>query len=243
MPVAVSPAREAGRPSGAYEDIPHTRIRRAIAARLTESKQSAPHFYLRSRVRVDALLDLRRRLNAAGGPVKISVNDLLVKAVALAHAQVPEMNAVWTPDAVRRFATVDVAVAIATDNGLVTPVLRNVTERSLAGISRGVRAYAEQARTGSLRQNDLEGGSITISNLGMYGVEEFAAIINPPQSAILAVGAATREPVVADDGTLEAAQVLNLTLSVDHRPVDGALAARWFAALKEIIEEPMRIVV
>ncbi|MFE7116577.1 2-oxo acid dehydrogenase subunit E2 [Streptomyces sp. NPDC057654] len=251
-PAAARPERLAAEPSGAYEDIPHTRIRRAIAARLTGSKQNAPHFYLRSRVRADALLELRRQLNAtggsgasggSGGSVKISVNDLLVKAVALAHAQVPEMNAVWLPDAVRRFAAVDVAVAIATDNGLVTPVLRNVTELSLSGISRGVRTYAEQARTGSLRQGDLEGGAITISNLGMYGVEEFAAIINPPQSAILAVGAATREPVVTADGTVEAAQVLALTLSVDHRPVDGALAARWFAALREIIEEPMRILV
>ncbi|MEV5010805.1 dihydrolipoamide acetyltransferase family protein [Streptomyces sp. NPDC055692] len=222
-----------------YEDIPHTRMRRAIAARLLESKQTAPHFYLRASCRVDALLDLRARLNASGAG-KVSVNDLLVKAVGRAHTLVPEMNAVWTPDAVRRFTAVDVSVAIATDNGLVTPVLRGVEALSVSAIAEQVRGYAEKARTGGLQQDDLVGGTITVTNLGMFGVEEFAAIINPPQAAILAVGAARDEPVVVD-GVLEAAKVLRLTLSVDHRPIDGALAARWMGALTQVVENPLQI--
>jgi pyruvate dehydrogenase E2 component (dihydrolipoamide acetyltransferase) len=225
----------------AYEDIPHTRMRRAIAARLLESKQSAPHFYIRASCRAEALLDLREQINTADA-VKISVNDMLIKAMARAHVLVPEMNAIWTPDAVRRFSGVDISVAIATDKGLVTPVLRGVEALSLSAIAAQVRGYAEQARSGGLKAEDLEGGSITITNLGMFGVEEFAAIINPPQSAILAVGAARYEPVVID-GALEAARVLKITLSVDHRPIDGALAAKWIAALTAVIESPLQILV
>ncbi|MEW1776935.1 dihydrolipoamide acetyltransferase family protein [Streptomyces sp. NPDC086777] len=228
--------------SAAYEAIPHSRIRRAIAGRLTESKQSAPHFYLKGQVRAGALLALRQRINAEAG-VKISVNDLLIKAIARAHVLVPEMNVIWTAEAVHRFHSVDVSVAVATEGGLVTPVLRDVDSLSLSAVSAQVRAFSEQARNGTLRQSDLEGGSITISNLGMYGVEEFSAIINPPQAAILAVGTTTRTPVVAEDGSLEAADVMTLTLSADHRPVDGALAARWFAALQESVEKPMRLLI
>ncbi len=226
----------------AFEVIAHSRIRRAIASRLVESKQTAPHFYVKGQIRVGELLALRQQVNT-DGEVKISVNDLLIKAIARAHVQVPEMNVVWTDDAVHRFRTVDVSVAIATEGGLVTPVLRAVESLSLSAISAQVRAFSEQARHGALRQSDLEGGSITISNLGMYGVEEFSAIINPPQAAILAVGTAARTPVVAEDGVLEAADVMTLTLSADHRPVDGALAARWFAALRESIEKPVRLLV
>ncbi|WP_329387554.1 dihydrolipoamide acetyltransferase family protein [Streptomyces sp. NBC_01716] len=237
LPAQRTPAPEAVPP---YETIPHSRIRRAIATRLTESKQNAPHFYLKGQIRVGELLSLRRQLNAAGD-VKISVNDLLIKAVAKAHVQVPEMNVIWTDDAVHRFDAVDISVAIATESGLVTPVLRNVGGLSLSAISTQVRAFGEQARGGTLRQRDLEGGSITISNLGMYGAEEFSAIINPPQAAILAVGTTTRAPVVADDGSLQAADLMTLTLSVDHRPADGTLAARWFSALREHIETPLRL--
>ncbi|GAA5051342.1 pyruvate dehydrogenase E2 component (dihydrolipoamide acetyltransferase) [Thermocatellispora tengchongensis] len=232
-------ASEAGT---AYEVIPHSRIRRTIAGRLAQSKQNAPHFYLKGQVRVGELLALRQRINA-DGRAKISVNDLLIKAIAMAHVTVPEMNVVWTADAVHRFHTVDVSVAIATDTGLVTPVLRSVETLSLSAVSAQVRTFTDQARNGTLRQGDLEGGSITISNLGMYAVEEFTAIINPPQAAILAVGTATRIPVVTQDGSLEAADVMTLTLSVDHRPVDGVLAARWFAALRESIEKPLRLIV
>ncbi|MFF9572107.1 2-oxo acid dehydrogenase subunit E2 [Streptomyces sp. NPDC014685] len=235
-PQAVAPAG-----SGDHEDIPHTRMRRAIARRLTESKQHTPHFYLRATCAVDELLALRQRINAVS-PVKVSVNDLLIKAVATAHTQVPEMNAVWQPEAVRRFRTVDVSVAIATETGLVTPVLRGIENLSVSAIATRTRAYAEQARSGALHPADLEGGSITVSNLGMYGVEEFAAIINPPQAAILAIGAARDEAVVRD-GAVTAAKVLGVVLSVDHRPVDGAVAARWLAAFTEAVQNPVRLVV
>ncbi|MEU2671816.1 2-oxo acid dehydrogenase subunit E2 [Streptomyces sp. NPDC007164] len=234
-----APVSAAG--TGDHEDIPHTRMRRAIARRLTESKQHTPHFYLRATCAVDELLALRQRINAVS-PVRISVNDLLIKAVATAHTQVPEMNAVWQPDAVRRFRTVDVSVAIATDTGLVTPVLRGIENLSVSAIATRTRAFAERARSGGLVPADLEGGSITVSNLGMYGVEEFAAIINPPQAAILAIGAARDEAVVRD-GAVTAAKVLGVVLSVDHRPVDGAVAARWLAAFTEAVENPVRLVV
>ncbi|WP_424862549.1 2-oxo acid dehydrogenase subunit E2 [Streptomyces sp. MMS24-I29] len=227
--------------TGEHEDIPHSRMRRAIARRLTESKQHTPHFYLRATCAVDELLALRQRINAVS-PVKVSVNDLLIKAVATAHTQVPEMNAIWTPDAVRRFRTVDVSIAVATETGLVTPVLRGIENLSVSTIAARTRAYAEQARSGALRPADLEGGSITVSNLGMHGVEEFAAIINPPQAAILAVGAARDEAVVRD-GAVTVAKVLGVVLSVDHRPVDGAVAARWLAAFTEAVENPVRLLV
>jgi pyruvate dehydrogenase E2 component (dihydrolipoamide acetyltransferase) len=214
-------------------------MRRAVAARLTESKATAPHFYLRGSARVDALLRLRADLND-GAAQKVSVNDLLVKAVAKAHQAVPEMNVVWTGEAIRSFTSVDVAVAVATDNGLVTPVVRGVDGLPVSALASVTRDFAARAREGRLQQAELEGGSITVSNLGMYGVEEFAAIINPPQAAILAVGAARQEPVVTD-GRLEAATVLRMTLSVDHRPVDGAIAARWMAALVDLLERPVRI--
>lgn len=241
-----SPSPSAPRPAApvlvgaAYDEIPHSRIRRAIAARLTESKRDAPHFYVKGQIHAGELLALRQRINV-DGEVRISVNDLLIKAIAKAHVLVPEMNVIWTADTVRRFRTVDISVAIATESGLVTPVLRGVESLSLSAISAQVRAFSERARSGALRQSDLEGGSITISNLGMYGVEEFSAIINPPQAAILAVGATTRTPVVAEDGALATADMMTLTLSADHRPVDGALAARWFAALREAVEKPVRL--
>ncbi|MFE5740417.1 dihydrolipoamide acetyltransferase family protein [Streptomyces celluloflavus] len=247
-PLATAPATAAPAPTatttadtGAHTDIPHSRMRRAIATRLTESKQHTPHFYLRATCAVAELLALRQRINAVS-PVKVSVNDLLVKAVATAHTQVPEMNAVWRPEAVRRFDAVDVSVAVATDKGLVTPVLRGVENLSVSAIATRTRAFAERARAGALHPADLEGGSITVSNLGMYGVEEFAAIINPPQAAILAVGAARDEAVVRD-GAVTVARVLGVVLSVDHRPVDGAVAARWLAAFTEAVENPVRLVV
>lgn len=223
----------------AYEDVPHSRIRRATAARLSESKQTAPHFYVRATVRADALMTLRRELND-GTDLAVSVNDLVVKAAAAAHLKVPEMNVIWTEDAVRRFETVDVAVAVATERGLLTPVARDVGQLSVTALATQMRELVERARVGRLRQEDLEGGSLSVTNLGMYGTEEFAAIINPPHAAILAVGAVRDEPVVVD-GAVEVGQVMRLTLSVDHRPVDGVVAARWMRALVEMLEHPVRI--
>jgi pyruvate dehydrogenase E2 component (dihydrolipoamide acetyltransferase) len=237
-PAAALPAAPTA-DAAAYTEVPHSRLRRLVASRLTESKTTAPHFYLRASVRADSLLALRAELND-GAEVRVSVNDLLVKAVARAHVQVPALNVTWTPDAVRQWRSVDVSVAVATDNGLVTPVIRSVEELSVTEVARTIRDLAERARAGRLQQHELEGGSISVTNLGMYGTEEFAAIINPPQASILAVGAARQEPVVVDGG-LACATVLRLTLSVDHRPVDGVVAAQWMAALVTLLEHPARV--
>jgi pyruvate dehydrogenase E2 component (dihydrolipoamide acetyltransferase) len=210
-----------------------------VAARLTTSKQTVPHFYVKRSVRIDPLLALRAQLNDVSQQ-RISVNDLVIRAVGAAHVEVPEANAIWTDDAMRRYDSVDVGVAIASERGLVTPVVRGVETTTPSGIAKRVRDFVEAANAGKLAQRDLEGGSITVTNLGMHGVEEFAAIINPPQSAILAVGAGIQQPVVVA-GALEVATVMNLVLSVDHRAIDGALAARWMAALVAILEQPLRL--
>jgi len=219
--------------------VPHTRMRRAIAGRLAESNRDAPHFAIRGTARVDDLLALRAQLNSGDGQ-RITVNDLVVAAVARTHARLPEMNVVWTPDAVRRYAAVDVGIAVATDRGLVTPVLRGVESRTVSAIARDAADLTGRARAGALRQDELEGGTITVSNLGGYGTEEFTAVLNPPHAAILAVGAARKEAVV-DGDALAVATVLHVTLTVDHRPVDGALAARWMAAFIALLEAPLRI--
>ncbi|MDQ1661020.1 MAG: hypothetical protein QOJ68_1000, partial [Blastococcus sp.] len=183
--------------------------------------------------------DVRRQLNEVS-PQKISVNDLLLRAVAVTHAQVPEANAIWTDDAVRVFDSVDVAVAISSERGLVTPVLRDVQRTSPGAIATRTKEFKRLADEGKLQQRDLEGGSIAVTNLGMFGVEEFSAIINPPQSSILAVGAGAPAPVVVD-GTVQVATVMTLVLSVDHRVIDGALAARWMDLLVKAIEQPLRL--
>ncbi|MGV9349268.1 dihydrolipoamide acetyltransferase family protein [Streptomyces spiralis] len=226
---------------GGFQEIPHSRLRRAIAQRLTASKQTIPHFYVKRAARIDALLALRAQLNEVS-PRKISVNDLVLRAVAVAHQAVPEANVIWTDDTLRQFDTVDVGVAIAGGRGLVTPVLRDIEKSSPAAIAGQVQDFVRQADDGTLLQADLEGGSITVTNLAMFGVDEFSAIINPPQSAILAVGAGTKAPIVVGD-RIEVATRLPLVLSVDHRAIDGAPAARWMAALVRALEEPLRLVV
>jgi pyruvate dehydrogenase E2 component (dihydrolipoamide acetyltransferase) len=215
-------------------------MQRAIARRLTESKQTIPHFTLGATLRVDQLLALRGRLAEIG--TKVSVTDLLLKAAGRAHTAVPRMNVIWTSDATRTFSSVDVSVAVATTTGLLTPVVRGVERLPVAGIAAATRDLAGRAREGRLRQEELEGGSLTITNLGMYGTEAFSAIINPPQSAILAVGAARQEPVVVD-GALAVGTVVHVTLSADHRVIDGALAAEWMVAFAEAVEEPLRLLV
>jgi len=224
-----------------YVDTPHTRLRRAIASRLTESKRNAPHFYLRGTAEVSALLDLRRKL-VQETDIQISVNDLIVKAVACAHLREPKMNSIWNDEAVRRFDTVDVAVAVATETGLVTPVVRGVDSLSLSALAERTRALAKSAREGTLHPSDLEGGTVTVSNLGMFGTEEFSAIINPPHASILAVGAAVDRPVVRD-GEVVVGKTLTCTLSVDHRPVDGAVAAAWMREFLALIESPLTLTV
>jgi len=227
---------------GGYTEVPHSTMRKIIAQRLLESKQTVPHFYLTVDCRIDELLNMRKRLNATApegdGGYKISVNDFVVRAVALALKQVPEANASWTEEAIRLYNDVDVSVAVATPNGLITPVVRNADKKGLAAVSNEVKDLAGRGKEGKLMPEEYQGGGVTISNLGMFGVKDFAAIINPPQSCILAVGAGEQRPVVTD-GALAVATVMTCTLSVDHRSVDGAVGARFLAAFRRIIEEPL----
>jgi pyruvate dehydrogenase E2 component (dihydrolipoamide acetyltransferase) len=226
------PAAEA-----AATSIPLTGMRKAIARRLTESKTTVPHFYVTAHCRVDRLLELRRQVNEAADR-KVSVNDFVLKAVAGALLDVPASNAIWGGDHITRFAGADIAVAVAVDGGLLTPVLRGGDRMSLTEVAAQVADVAERARAGRLRQDELEGGSFSVSNLGMYGVDEFSAILNPPQSGILAVAAAKQQPVV-DDGVLAVGTVMTVTLSADHRVIDGAIAAEWMAAFVRRIENPV----
>jgi pyruvate dehydrogenase E2 component (dihydrolipoamide acetyltransferase) len=222
-----------------FIDVPHSRLRRAIATRLVESKTTAPHFYLRGSAHVDRLLSMRAEINE-GEEIRVSVNDLVIKAVASAMTRVPAMNVIWTPDALRQFAGVDIAVAIATETGLVTPVLRGVQDLSVRQIAHSTKDFAARARSGALKQNELEGGTTSVTNLGMYGTEDFDAIINPPHSSILAVGAATQQPVVAS-GEVAVGTVMKVSLSVDHRPIDGATAAEWMREFLGLLENPAKI--
>jgi pyruvate dehydrogenase E2 component (dihydrolipoamide acetyltransferase) len=219
--------------------VPHTRMRTAIAANLVASKRDVPHFYLRGTADVDALLGLRADLNSGAGP-RISLNDLVLKAVGLAHLHEPAMNVIWTDAAVRTFDTVDVSVAIATEGGLVVPVVRGVERLRINELAETTADLAERARSGTLRQHELDGGTTTLTNLGMFGTEEFAAIINPPQSSIVAVGAVRQEAVVRD-GQIRAASRLTVTVSVDHRPIDGVVAARWLSQLIALLENPVQL--
>lgn len=241
-PVSAPPSTTPGVPAAGagYTDEPASRFRRAVAAALTRSKQEVPHFYLKATCRAEALLTMRSGLNE-GASHRVTVNDLLVKAAAAAMVRVPEMNVVWTGDGVRRFDGVDIAVAMATERGLVVPVVRSAATRSLSDLSATVKDLAERAAANTLKQSELEGGVLAVSNLGMFGIEEFSAIINPPQVGILAVGAVTPRAVEGADGQLELARCITVTLSVDHRPVDGALAARWLREFVHLVENPLQI--
>lgn len=225
-----------------YEEIPHSSMRRVIAQRLSESKQQVPHFYLSVDCQLDVLLDLRQKVNAALSDVKLSVNDFIVKAVAQALKKVPAANASWTETAVRQFKTVDISVAVATPAGLITPIVRNADQKSIGAISTEVKDLADRARQGKLKPHEYQGGGFSISNLGMYGVQSFAAIINPPQACILAVGAGEKRAVVRGE-EIVAATVMTTTLSVDHRVVDGAVGAEFLAQFKHLIENPLNLLV
>lgn len=222
-----------------FTDRPHTGMRRAIARRLTESKTTVPHFYVTADCRVEKLLAARSEMNEATG-AKVSVNDWVIKAAAKALVDVPDANVIWTDDALRYFTRVDISIAVAIEGGLLTPVLRGVESMSLTEINAQVNALATKAREGSISQAEIEGGSFSISNLGMYGTDSFQAILNPPQSGILAVGAA-RDAVVAEDGELVAGKIMTVNLSADHRAVDGALAAEWMKAFRHYIEHPLAL--
>jgi pyruvate dehydrogenase E2 component (dihydrolipoamide acetyltransferase) len=224
----------------AYDEVMLDGMRRTIAARLTEAKQTIPHFYLRREVRIDALLAFREQLNKQLAPrgVKLSVNDFIIKACALALQAVPAANAVWAGDRILKMRASDVAVAVAIEGGLFTPVLKDAESKSLSKLSAEMKDLAARAKTRKLAPQEYLGGSFAISNLGMMGVENFDAVINPPHGAILAVGAGIRKPVVAGDA-VAIATVMSLTLSVDHRVIDGALGAELLKAIVESLESPM----
>jgi pyruvate dehydrogenase E2 component (dihydrolipoamide acetyltransferase) len=241
-PAAAFAAAAQAMGAGSYTDIPHSNTRRVIAQRLTQAKQQVPHFYLTIDCTIDRLLALRAEANAALDEVKLSVNDFIVRAVALALKRVPAANASWGETAIRQWHDVDISVAVATPSGLITPVVRGADRKSVGAISAEVKALAERAREGRLKPQEYQGGGFTISNLGMHGIREFAAIINPPQACILAVGAGEQRPVVAG-GALAVATVMTCTLSVDHRAVDGAVAAQFLAAFKKLIEQPIALLV
>ena len=228
-----------------FEEVPLDGMRATIARRLVEAKQTIPHFYLVADVTMDALLKIREEANA-GAPkdsYKLSVNDFVIKALALALQHVPAANAVWAGDRILRFKQSDVGVAVAIDGGLLTPVIRNAEGKSLSAISNEMKDLAARAKERKLKPAEYQGGSSAISNLGMYGVREFSAIINPPHATILAVGAAQRRPVEAEDGSVKFVSQMTATLSCDHRVVDGALGAELLAAFKALIESPVRMLV
>ena len=225
--------------------VPNSSIRKVIARRLAESKATFPHFYVSTDVEIDALLKIRADLNARSpkdgpGAFKLSVNDLVIKATAVTLRRFPNVNAMWTEDAILQLHDVDISVAVSIPDGLITPIVKNADIKGLAAISTEMKDLAARAKSGKLKPEEFQGGGFSISNMGMYGVRDFAAIINPPQAGILAVSAGEQRPVVKN-GALAIATVMTLTLSVDHRVIDGALAAEFLQALKRNIEDPLSL--
>lgn len=238
---AVAAPLESIKPVESFIEIPHSGMRRTIARRLSESKSTVPHFYLTADCRMEQLLALRQQVNA-GASRKISINDFIVRAVAVALREVPEANVGWTDAAMRQYKDADIAVAVSTESGLVTPIIRSADQKTISAISGEIAELSARARAGRLRPEEYQGGTFSISNLGMYGVSEFSAIINPPQAAILAVGACQAAPVV-ENGQIIVGQTMRCTLSVDHRAIDGALAAQWFSVFKRLVENPFSMLI
>ena len=243
--ISASGPREVRRNGKEYNLEPHSNMRRIIAARLVESKQNVPHFYLNIECILDKLLDTRQDINEMATDSahhKISVNDLIIRASAMALKDVPHANASWSNDGIMFYNNVDVAVAVAIEGGLITPVLRNADQKSLMDLSSEMKALAKRARENKLKPEEFQGGSFTISNLGMYGIRRFSAIINPPQSCILAVGEGVKRVVVEND-KMVIRTVMDVTLSCDHRVVDGAVGAEFLKAFKDYIEKPVKMLV
>ncbi|MFD2180763.1 pyruvate dehydrogenase complex dihydrolipoamide acetyltransferase [Rhodoplanes azumiensis] len=249
---ALAPSDEAIKalyPEGSYEFVPHDQMRRIIAQRLQVAKQTIPHFYLTVTCTIDGLLAAREAVNAAapkdqdGKPAwKLSVNDFVIKALAMGLKTVPDANVTWTEAGLLKHKSADVAVAVAIPGGLITPVVRNADTKSLSVISAEMKDFATRARARRLKPEEYQGGATAVSNLGMYGIEEFAAVINPPHATILAVGAGAQVPVVKD-GAIAVATQMKITLSTDHRAVDGALGAEFLGAVKRFVENPVMMVV
>jgi pyruvate dehydrogenase E2 component (dihydrolipoamide acetyltransferase) len=245
-PVA-APAPKAPAPiiTAPHKAVPNSSMRKVIARRLSEAKATVPHFYVSMDIEIDALLKLRADLNARSpkdgpGAFKLSVNDLVIKAAAATLRRVPKVNASYTEDATILYDDVDISVAVSIADGLITPIIRHADVKGLAAISNEMKDLAARAKAGKLKPEEFQGGGFSISNMGMFGVSNFAAIINPPQAAILAVAAGQQRPVVKD-GQLAIATVMTCTLSVDHRVVDGALGAEWLAEFKKIVEDPLSL--
>ena len=236
--------------AGSFEEIPHDNMRKTIARRLTEARQTIPQFYLTMDCDIDALLALREQVNATapkdkdGKPAwKVSVNDMVIKALALALARVPDANVTWTEGAMLKHRHADVGVAVALPgNGLITPIIRAADTKTVSTIANQMKDFAARAKNRKLKPEEYQGGTTAVSNLGMFGINDFTAVINPPHSTILAVGTGEQRPVVRD-GQLAVATVMSLTLSCDHRAVDGALGAKLISAVKELIENPMGMLV
>lgn len=222
-----------------YTEIPNDNVRKVIASRLQESKQTVPHFYLTIECRIDALLAARKEINErANGAYKVSVNDFVIKACANALHRYPKANTAWTDAAILQFKHADISVAVATPNGLITPIVKKAETKGLKEISEEVKDLAGRAREGKLKPEEFQGGTFSVSNLGMFGISEFSAIINPPQACILAVGAGEQKPYV-DGGEVKVGTFMKATLSVDHRAVDGAVGAEYLQILKEYLENPL----
>ncbi|TXT06112.1 hypothetical protein VHUM_03585 [Vanrija humicola] len=239
---AAAPAAAAAPAGAEYEDIPVSNMRKVIGKRLSESKREVPHYYLTVEIEVDRLLKLRQVFNKASeGKSKLSVNDFIVKAAALALGDVPEANSAWLGETIRQYKKADISVAVATPTGLITPIIKDAGGKGLSTISAETKALAGKARDGKLKPDEYQGGTFTISNLGMFGIEHFTAIINPPQSCILAVGKTSAKlvPAPEDPKGFKTVNVMNVTLSSDHRTVDGAVGARWLQAFKGYLEQPL----
>ncbi|MBL8713351.1 MAG: pyruvate dehydrogenase complex dihydrolipoamide acetyltransferase [Alphaproteobacteria bacterium] len=224
-----------------YKLIPNNGIRKVVARRLLESKQTVPHFYLSVDCELDALLAVRKQLNDAGQSYKISVNDFVIKATGVALAQYPAANVSWTDENVVQYERADVSVAVATANGLITPIIKDAANKSLKDISNEMKELAAKAKDGKLKPAEFQGGTISVSNLGMFGISNFAAIVNPPQGAILAIGAGEQRAVVKD-GQVKVATVMTVTMSTDHRCIDGAIGAEYLQVFKKLIENPMSLI-
>ena len=224
-----------------YKEIPLNSMRKTVAARLTEAKQNIPHFYLRKEIKIDELLQVRSRMNAhlAEKNNKLSINDFIIKSCALALQSVPTANAIWAEDKILQLKPSDIAVAVSVEDGLFTPVIRDADTKSLSNISKEMKELAEKARSKKLMPIEYQGGSFSISNLGMFGVDNFDAVINPPHGAILAVGRGVKKPIVNDDQSISVANLMSLTLSVDHRVIDGVLGAELIGSITKYLEDPV----
>ena len=222
--------------------VPHTGVRKVIASRLLESKQTIPHFYLTIDCNIDKLLELRAQINEAKG-IKISVNDFIIKATSIAMKKVPEINASWSDEGMINYTDIDVSVAVAAPMGLITPIIRNADKKSLEELSSEMKSLASKAKDNKLKPIEYQGGGFTISNLGMFNIQSFSAIINPPQSAILAVGASGKKVVVDANDNMVVANIMNVTLSCDHRVVDGVVGAQWLNEFRKLIENPILVLI